>query len=82
MNLFLKKFDSNFFFVVQFEIQFFVFVSVFLFGIEKKKKKKKFVTVFFVSAIHLLQLGQELDVGRPHSRESETEAGWSLQFIS
>ena len=64
---------------MQFEIQFFVFVSVFLFGIEKKKK---FVTVFFVSAIHLLQLGQELDVGRPHSRESKTEAGWSLQFIS
>ena len=64
---------------MQFEIQFFVFVYVFLVGIEKKKK---IVTVFFVSAIHLLQLGQELDVGQPHSRESETEVGWSLQFIS
>ena len=71
---------QTFFFVVQFEIQFFVFVSVFLFGIEKKKKK--IFTMFFVYAIHLLQLGQELDVGRPHSRESEIEAGWSLQFIS
>ena len=56
---------------MQFEIQFFVFVSVFMFGIEKKKT----ITVFFVSAIHLLQLSQELDAGRPHSRESETEAG-------
>ena len=28
---------QTFFFVVQFEIQFFVFVSIFLFGIEKKK---------------------------------------------
>ena len=63
---------------MQFEIQFFLFSFLYFCSVLKKKT----VTVFFVSAIHLLQLGQELDAGRPHSRESETEAGWSLQFIS
>ena len=39
---------------MQFEIQFFfVFISVFLFGIAKKNNNN--VTVFFVYAIHLLQ---------------------------